>query len=199
MRRNHRSHLAGLIAVAGMLLVAGCTATEQGASPTLLRTPTAPLSASASPTPAPTTPEPEPTPTVERNRATAKQFIIDYFEAYEEGLRTGSPEPVAGLSSRNCGKCAAAAAELEDLAVEGKRWPTVTSSAIPYASKESEDPSVLHWEIDYSVDQGDEVDRSGAVTSSWGADRFVVYMTLQHDGRRWWIDGMATGATISEK
>lgn len=198
MLKNTRVLGAVVICAVAGLLLGGCTSGPQ-AAPTAAPTVVAAPTTVASPSAPSVESEPAPSPTVERNRDTAKQFIIDYFEAYEEGLRTGSPEPVARFSSGNCKKCAAVATELEKLLTERKRWPTATSSAIPYASKESEDPDVLHWEVDYSVDQGDEIDREGAVTASAGPERVIMFVTLKHDGARWLIDGMAAGATINER
>lgn len=200
MRRNHRSHLVGAIAVAGMLLVAGCTAADQGASPTPPRAPTATSSASVSPTPAPTTPEPEPTPTVERNRETAKQFIIDYFEAYEEALRTGSAEPLDGLSTKDCSKCAYVVETVAEGEAAGHRWPEASSRTIPYASKvDATDAHLMRWEVDYKLAMGSQVGSDGALISTVPAERSVLYVSVAHDGTRWRMNGIAAGPVIEDE
>lgn len=197
MLKNTRVLGAVVICAVAGLLLGGCTSGPQAAptaAPTVVAVPTTVASPSAPSVES----EPAPSPTVERNRDTAKQFIIDYFEAYEEGLRTGSPDPLAGLATEDCSKCAGLVDGLAGMNDDGSRRPDAVVTVVPFESRAYEDPNVMTWTSTYESSLGDLFVGNEVVKVAGPRTSTNVHVDILHNGETWQMDGMATDGDLAK-
>lgn len=186
--RRHLTLIAALVTSAGLV---GCT-----------DAPTTPATPDAHPTPAATTtmaptvsasPTPEPTPTVARSRDTAEKFIRDYFGAYEEGLRQGTPEPVRGLAADTCQLCVAIIDGLEKLAAEGTRYAGARIDAVPFFSELDSSREVMRWKVAYESRLGDLTDANGTPLATEDLTRVEMRLELTYADGQWLLTELDNG------
>lgn len=188
---------AVVIGAAAGLLLGGCTSGSQ-AAPTAAPTVVAPPTTVASPSAPSVESEPAPSPTVERNRDTAKQFIIDYFEAYEEGLRTGSPEPLAGMGTSACAKCAGMLDGLAGMKADRSRRPHAVVTVVPFESRVSTDPELMTWTATYESSLGALYVGNDVVKPAGNRTVTNVHLEVVHNGDAWHMNGMATDGDLAK-
>lgn len=194
MLENARALGSAAISAAVGLLLGACTAGPQ-AGPTALSTtgagPTTTASAPATPS-SPAEGDPAPSPAVERSRETARQFVIDYFQAYEKGLRIGSPEPLVGMAVPECRKCSGLVDGLAALRDAGESWPDADIRVLPFRSEERSQGERLLWTLTYDSNLGEKVRGDVAVTAPDSGLHENVHVEVAYDGTQWLLHGIAT-------